>query len=123
MTNPEIIPEAPRAIIRQSAATARPASAEQALDMLKLMMAEIISTMAGLDADMTSRWSLDQDDAARCDAKAQAARGNLSRAMQEYAKRYGKLDVPLQSLGSDIGAMRGALRPIVEKAAEGTERK
>lgn len=80
--------------ITQKSGTVRPASSEQALAMMDLMIAEIVSIMVAANADMATRFPLYADEAERSAGEAQAAKNRLSLAMQAYAKRYGKIDVP-----------------------------
>ncbi|MBU2767172.1 hypothetical protein HAP94_13555 [Acidithiobacillus ferrivorans] len=80
-------------------------------------MAQAEGTMAG----WSERMPLDDQDAPQAKAREIAAKNRLSRMTQDYARRHGKLDVPLISLGSDYDTMRAALRPVFDKMAECNE--
>ena len=102
------------------ASVVRPATSEQALEMLHLMMADVIAQAEITMAGWSERFPIDDQDAARSTAAARAARDRLSHMTQDYAHRHGKLDVPLISLGSDYDTMRAALRPVVDQIAKGS---
>ena len=109
----------PPAITQQVQAVAvRPATSEQALEMLDLMLVDVIARAEGTMAGWAERMPLDDQDAAQAKAQEIAAKDRLSRMTQAYARKYGGLDVPLISLGSDYGAMHAALRPVIDKIAE-----
>ena len=111
------------AIAQQSpAAVVRPATAEQAFEMFKLMFADVIAQAEATMADWAERMPLDDQDAPQAKAREMAAKDRLSRMTQDYARRHGKLDVPLLSLGSDYDAMHAALRPVFDKVMEGREK-
>ncbi|MDA8378521.1 MAG: hypothetical protein M0Z50_16125 [Planctomycetia bacterium] len=116
MHRSSLVPEIPSATQQAPSAAVRPASSEQALEMLNLMMADIIAQAEGTMAG----WGmpLDDQDAARAKAQEVAAKDRLSRMTQAYARKHGCLDVPLISMGSYYGAMRAALRPVFDKATE-----
>ncbi len=109
----------PPAITQQAQAVAvRPATSEQALEMLDLMLADIIAQAEGTMTGWAERLPLDDQDAAQSKAKEIAAKDRLSLMTQAYARKHGGLNVPLISLGSDYDAMRAALRPVIDKVAE-----
>ncbi|MCL4526502.1 MAG: hypothetical protein M1492_08555 [Gammaproteobacteria bacterium] len=110
------VPVTPSAAQQAPSAAVRPASSEQALDMLSLMLADVIAQAEGTMAG----WGmpLDDQDAARAKAQEVAAKDRLSQMIQAYARKHGGLNVPLISLGSDYGVMHAALRPVIDKIAE-----
>jgi hypothetical protein len=111
------------AITQQSpAAVVRPATSEQALDMLQLMMADVIAQAETTMAGWAERMPLDEQDAPQAKAREVAAKNRLSHMTQAYARKHGKLDVPLLSMGSDYDTMRAALRPVFDNFAEARER-
>lgn len=119
MSNASIIPRRPHACsasLVQESGTVCPASAEQALEMFRLMFADVIAQAEGTMAG----WGmpLDDQDAARAKAQEVAAKDRLSQMIQAYARKHGGLNVPLISLGSDYGVMHAALRPVIDKIAE-----
>lgn len=104
------------------AATVRPASSEQALEMLDLMLADVIAQAETTMAGWAERQPLDDQDAPQAKAKEMAAKDRLSHLTQAYARKHGKLDVPLISLGGNYETMRAALRPVFDKATEGVKK-
>ena len=109
----------PPAITQQAQAVAvRPASSEQALETLDLMLADVIAQAEGTMAGWAERMPLDDQDAAQAKAREMAAKDRLSQMTQAYARKHGHLNVPLISLGSDYGAMHAALRPVIDKIME-----
>ncbi|MBU2774174.1 hypothetical protein HMI48_09895 [Acidithiobacillus ferrooxidans] len=109
----------PPAITQQAQAVAvRPATSEQALEMLDLMLADVIAQAEGTMAGWAERLPLDDQDAAQSKALEVAAKDRLSQMTQAYARKHGHLNVSLISLGSDYGAMHAALRPVIDKVAE-----
>jgi hypothetical protein len=124
MPNQSITPQRPPggASIVQESGTVCPASAEQALEMVCLMFADVIAQAEATMAGWAERHPLDDQDAPQAKAREAAAKDRLSRMTQDYARRHGKLDVPLLSMGSDYDAMRAALRPVFDKFAEARER-
>ena len=86
--------------------------------MFNLMFADVIAQAESTMAGLAERYPMDDQDAARSAAEAQAAKDHLSHLTQAYAKRHGGLNVPLISLGGNYDAMRAALRPVINKVAE-----
>ncbi|WP_163054995.1 hypothetical protein [Acidithiobacillus ferrooxidans] len=107
------------AITQQSpAAIVRPATSEQALEMLQLMMTDVIAQAEATMAWCAERMPLDDQDAPQAKALEPAAKDNLSCMTQSYVRKHGNLTVPLISLGSDYDTMRAALRPVFDKISE-----
>ncbi|MBU2759054.1 hypothetical protein HAQ01_04990 [Acidithiobacillus thiooxidans] len=123
MNRSSLLPTQPVPVITRQApaAVVRPATSEQALEMLHLMMADVIAQSKSIMAGWAERAPLDDQDAARSAVAAQAAQDRLSHLTQSYAKHHGKLDVPLISLGSNYDIMRAALRPVMAQIAKGQE--
>lgn len=96
-----------------SSVSVRPASSEQALEMLDLMMADVIAQ---------ARWPLDDQDADQSKASETAAKDRLSRMAQTYTRKHGHLNVPMISMGSDYDTMNAALRRIFDKIADESRR-
>lgn len=124
MSSQSIIPQRPQggASIVQESGTVCPATSEQALEMFRLMFADVIAQAESTMAGWAERHPLDDQDAPQAKAREAAAKDRISRMTQDYARRHGKLDVPLISLGSDYDAMRAALRPVFDKATEGVKK-
>ncbi len=124
MSRSPLSPVHPTTTITQQApaAVVRPATSEQALEILNLMMADVIAQAETTMAGWAERMPLDDQDASSGKAREIAAKDRLSRMTQDYARRHGKLDVPLLSLGSDYDAMHAALRPVFDKVTEGREK-
>lgn len=124
MNRSPLSPVQPTSCVAQhaSAATVRPATSEQALEILNLMMADVIAHAEATMAGWSERMPIDDQDAPQAKARVMAAKDRLSRMTQDYARRHGKLDVPLLSLGSDYDAMHAALRPVFDKVMEGREK-
>lgn len=118
MHRSSLVPEIPSATQQAPSVAVRPASSEQALEMLNLMLADVIAQAEGTMAGWSERMPLDDQDAAQAKAQEVAAKDHLSQMTQSYARKHGHLNVPLISLGSDYGAMRAALRPVIDKIAE-----
>ncbi|MHB8321387.1 MAG: hypothetical protein ACYDA7_05170 [Acidithiobacillus sp.] len=120
MNRSSLLPAQPVTAITQkaSAALVRPATSEQALEMLQLMMADVMAQAEGTMAGWSERMPLDDQDAPQAKAREIAAKNRLSHMTQAYARKHGKLDVPLLSMGSDYDTMRAALRPVFDKATE-----
>lgn len=109
----------PPAIAQQAQSVAvRPATVQQAMDMLDLLLADVLAQAEGAMAGWAERLPLDEQDAAKSKALEMAAKDRLSRMTEAYARKYGCLNVPLISLGSDYDAMHAALRPVIDKVAE-----
>lgn len=123
MSNASIIPRRPHACsasLVQESGTVCPASAEQALEMFRLMFADVIAQAESTMAGWAERYPLDDQDAPQAKARETAAKDRLSRMTQDYARRHGKLDVPLISLGSDYDTMRTALGPVIDRLKNST---
>ncbi len=120
MNRSPLSPVQPATVITQQspAAVVRPATSRQALDMLHLMMADVIAQAEGTMAGWAERMPLDEQDAPQAKAREIAAKNRLSHMTQAYARKHGKLDVPLLSMGSDYDTMRTALGPVIDKMAE-----
>ncbi|CDQ10521.1 conserved protein of unknown function [Acidithiobacillus ferrivorans] len=117
MSSQSIIPQRPQggASIVQKIGTVRPATAEQAWAMFDLMFSDVIAQAETTMAGWAERCPLDDQDAPQAKARETAAKDRLSRMTQVYARRHGKLDVPLISLGSDYDTMRTALGPVLDR--------
>lgn len=120
MNRSPLSPVQPTSCVAQhaSAATVRPATSEQALEILNLMMADVIAHAETTMAGWAERQPLDDQDAHQAKDREIAAKDRLSHMTQAYTRKHGKLDVPLLSTGSDYDAMRAALRPVFDKATE-----
>ena len=118
MHRSSLVSETPSAAQHAPSAAVRPASSEQALEMLELMLADVIAQAESTMAGWAERLPLDDQDAARAKAQEVAAKDRMSRMTQAYARKHGHLNVPLISLGSDYEAMHAALRPVIDKIAE-----
>lgn len=118
------LPSSPPALVeRASASAVRPETPEQALDMLKLIMAELTAVIIAADADLASRLPLDDQEPERTAGESRLAKEHLGRLTRDYAERYGNLNIPLISLGGNHAALRAALPLILGKIAEGTPTK
>ncbi|EGQ61239.1 hypothetical protein GGI1_05346 [Acidithiobacillus sp. GGI-221] len=120
MDHRSLLLDRPATVLVQQAPTTvvRPATDEQALEMFNLMFADVIAQAESTMARWAERMPLDDQDAPQAKAREIAAKDSLSRMTLDYARRHGKLDVPLISLGSDYDTMRAALRPVFDKMAE-----
>lgn len=118
MNRSTLLPEPPVITQRSQAVAVRPATTQQAMDMLDLILADVLAQAESTMAGWAERMPLDDQDAARAKARAMAAKDRLSRMTQAYAHNHGCLDVPLISLGSDYGAMHAAIGPVLDKIAE-----
>jgi hypothetical protein len=117
MDHRSLLLDRPATVLVQQApaAVVCPATSEQALEMFRLMFADVIAQAESTMAGWAERCPLDDQDAPHAKAREIAAKDRLSRMTQDYARKHGKLDVPLISLGSDYDTMRAALRPVFDK--------
>ncbi len=95
----------------------RPAPAEQSVDRLELMVADLLARSQGILTDWAERLPLDDGESSRQRARQSAAQDRLGRLLRSYVGQHGRLDVPLLSLGSDYRTLRGALRSVVADIA------
>ncbi|MHB1643075.1 MAG: hypothetical protein ACYCS8_10540 [Acidithiobacillus sp.] len=125
MIRSPLSPVQPSTAITQQApaAVVRPATAEQAFEMFKLMFADVIAQAEATMAGWSERMPIDDQDAPQAKARETAAKYRLSRMTQAYARKHCNLNVPLISLGSDYDTMRAALRPVFDKMTECEESK
>jgi hypothetical protein len=108
----------PHKLIAAAASIAQPATAEQALEMLDLMLADVIAQANGIMAGWSQRWPLDDEDLPHAKAQHEFSKNRLMDMARDYAAKHGKLDVPLMAFGSDYATMRAAIRPVMEKLAD-----
>jgi hypothetical protein len=118
MENSPLLSSLPAIIQQAPASTVRPATSEQALAMLKLILAEVRYTLANADAKLAVTMPLHEGEAAESAAEARALHQKFQILLREYSQRYGNLDVPLVSLGRRHEDVLAALRPILSKLAE-----
>lgn len=83
----------------------QPRSAQQALDMFHLMFTEVLAEAEGI----LSEWD------GVTSQKETAAKDALSRASQSYVRRYGVMDVPLCSFGSDKNQREMAKNAVLKR--------
>lgn len=87
------------------ATVSEPQSTEQAWALFKVMFAEVVAEAEGI----ISEW--DPTNIHR----ELAAKNEFSRRTQAYAKKHGRLDVPLCSLGSSKAARELARSSVLDK--------
>ncbi len=98
----EIVPVPQQTV---SAHTVQPQSTEQAWEMFQLMFAEVVAEAEGI----LTNWD-------RTNIRSElAAKNEFSRRTQAYAKKHGRLDVPLCSLGSSKAVRELARSSVLDK--------